>query len=295
MKPEVALQEATPRAMPAAVQAVLRAALQLMRPMVRWLVRNGVTYPAFAQALKDVFVGAAREELDRRGQKVTASALSVLSGVHRKDVRAEGAGEQRTSQRGPSAASQIFTRWLTDPAYRLADTGAPAPLARGGAAPSFESLARQVSSDVHPRTLLQELERLGLVRLEGELVLPRVEAFVPSAAHSEMNALLAANVGDHLRAAVHNLTGDGPRMLEQSVFASGLSPLSAEQLGEVARELWADAFSRMVAEATRRVELDADQNERPTRMRFGVYYYQEPQEDGPRDDTAAAPGSKENS
>lgn len=271
-----ALQEATPhQGMPATVQTVLRAALQLMGPMVRWLVRNGVTYPAFAQALKDVFVSSAREELHRRGQRVTASALSVLSGVHRKDVRAEGAGEARSAQRGPSPASQIFTRWLADPAYRHADTGMPAPLSRVGPAPSFESLARTVSSDVHPRTLLQELERLGLVSVEGEHVLPRVEAFVPSAAQSEMHALLAANVGDHLRAAVHNLDGAGPRLLEQSVFADGLSALSAAELGEVARELWADAFARMVAEATKRVELDAEHDERPMRMRFGVYYYQE--------------------
>ena len=272
-----ALQEAAPQGMPATVHTVLRAALQLMGPMVRWLVRNGVPYPAFAQALKDVFVRAARDELQRRGQRVTASALSVLSGVHRKDVRAEALGEARAAQRGPSPASQIFTRWLADPAYRHADTGQPAPLARGGPAPSFESLARQVSSDVHPRTLLQELERLGLVKVQGEHVLPQIEAFVPSAAQSEMHALLAANVGDHLRAAVHNLGGDGPRLLEQSVFADGLSVLSAEELGEVARELWADAFARMVAEATKRVELDAEHDERPMRMRFGVYYYQEHQ------------------
>ena len=52
-----------------------------------WLLRNGVSYPAFAEVLKSVFVAAAERELERTATAPTQSALSLLSGVHRKDVR----------------------------------------------------------------------------------------------------------------------------------------------------------------------------------------------------------------
>ncbi|HEY1393749.1 MAG TPA: hypothetical protein VFV25_10255, partial [Methylibium sp.] len=60
-------------------------------------------------------------------------------------------------------------------------------------------------------------------------------------------------------------------------------------LAGLARELWADAFRRMVAEATQRVEEDAalSPEAAATRMRFGVYYYHEAVEPPAQD--AASP------
>jgi len=250
--------------------------MALMAPVARWLLRNGVHYSAFAAALKRVFVEVATQELKRAGKKETDSALSVLSGVHRKDVHQLTRGERgEPGLKSVSLASQAFTRWMTVAHYRDA-SGRPGPLPRLGDQRSFETLAREVSTDVHPRTLLDELVRLGLVRLSGETVELNAEAFVPSADFEQLASLFAANAGDHLAAAVHNLTTSEPRFLEQSVFAEGLSERSARELQAVARALWAEAFQRMVAEATTRCEADRG-TPAPTRMRFGVYYYDEPE------------------
>jgi len=54
-----------------------------MQPLVRLLIKNGVTYPAFAVALKRVFLDAARAELARQRMPQTDSAVTLLSGVHR--------------------------------------------------------------------------------------------------------------------------------------------------------------------------------------------------------------------
>lgn len=260
----------------------LREAAVLMAPVVRWLLRNGVSYGAFADQLKPVFVDAARAELERAGTRPTFSALSVLSGVHRKDVRALEAdplpaGSAAPPARGIPLSSQVYTRWLTSRRYRTRD-GNPKPLPRSGGGVSFESLAREVSLDVHPRTLLDELQRLGLVRLEGELAVPVSTAFTPSRRLDELTSLFAANAADHIAAAVSNLGGGESPLLEQSVFADGLAAPSVAALQELARSAWRDAFQSMVAEATRRVKSDADiaPSERQ-RMRFGVYFYSEPQ------------------
>jgi hypothetical protein len=255
----------------------LRESLVVMAPLVRWLLRNGVHYGAFADALKSVFIGIAREELANRTDAApTASAISVLSGVHRKDVRAlaDKPQAEATALRSVPLASQVFTRWLTDSRW-CAGPGQPKPLPRIGAQGSFEALARELSTDVHPRTVLDELVRLGLVVVDGERVVPQAQLFVPASGLEDLAALFAANVADHIASAVHNMTTEDPRMLENSVFADGLSEESARDLAETARALWARAFEDMVRQAQQHVDADASRNGN-TRIRFGVYFHADP-------------------
>ncbi|MFM2067935.1 MAG: hypothetical protein RLZZ584_2844 [Pseudomonadota bacterium] len=265
-------------------ELTLQQSLVVLAPLVRWLLRSGVQYGPVAQALKGVFLAEARRELEERGSKVTDSALSVLSGVHRKDVRTLGSDTLPQLAYHPSPAAIVFTRWLSDPAYREAPQDGDDPgshrvrtsLPRVGPAPSFESLARQVSSDVHPRTLLDELQRLGLVYAEGDSVVLATGGFVTDARHTNASQILALNTADHLSAAVHNLTRtDQQKFLEQSVYADGLSVASVQALQNVARQLWSKSFDVMVKSATDRVELDTNDPNATSRMRFGVFYYHE--------------------
>jgi Family of unknown function (DUF6502) len=270
----------------------LRAALAMLVPLARWLVRNGVHYASFAPALKSVFVEAARQELVDHGGKITDSALSVLSGVHRRDIRAmEQPAPDDAEPKTPSVASQLVTRWLTDPALRGADEQ-PLVLPKNGDKLSFDTLARQVSSDVHPRTLLAEMQRLGLVAIEGEEVRLQAQAFVPQKGFAEMAGLMRDNLSDHMAAAAHNLNGSGDKFLEQSIFGSGLSPRSTEQLGQVARKLWKQAFQQMAAEAGPKLKQDARGDEASMRMRFGAYYYAEPLGDEAAAEPAPKPATK---
>jgi hypothetical protein len=257
----------------------LRAAMSMLVPLARWLVRNGVHYASFAPALKSVFVEAARRELQATGAKLTDSSLSVLSGVQRRDIRAFGQNTTTDAEpKTPSVASQVFTRWVTDPAWRDG-TNQPMALPKTGAPRSFDSLAREVSSDVHPRTLLAEMLRLGLIEPDGETVRLCAHAFVPQEGFDGRALMFSANVADHIAAAAHNVVATDGRFLEQSVFGSGLAPASVEALGETARRLWAGAFEQIVREATHRFERDRIEPQAQMRMRFGVYYYAEPDEE----------------
>lgn len=256
-------------------ELALREAAVLMAPVASWLLRHGVAYPAFAETLKAVFLEAARGELERDATKPTQSALSMLTGVHRKDVRAlaEAPSKARAQPR-PPLASQVFTRWLTDSRYRAAD-GKPRALPRAGARRSFETLCRELSNDVHPRTVLDELLRLGHVALDGERVVVLAASFVPSARLDDMTALFSSNAADHIAAAVSNLTTNAPKFLEQSIYADGLTPASIGHLHDAARQAWATAFDAVVTQARERVDADAD-SEGDLRMRFGVYFFSEP-------------------
>jgi hypothetical protein len=270
------------------VDLSLAAALRLMKPLVELLLREGVTYPRFANALKNTFLEAAAGVLDTSKARVNDSSLSTLSGVHRKDVREwRVAGQARPQAKTLGAVMEVFTRWANDPDY--ADQhGRPRVLDRLGGPGSFEALAAATSRDVRPHTLLQELIRLGVARRvdaassgAGDKVSLCADAFVPREGAAEMLQLLADNVGDHLAAAAHNLKTDRAPMLEQSVFADGLSPESAAVMGTLARQIWSKAFHDIVRQATVLNDQDRDQPGADRRIRVGMYFYQEQNQDRP--------------
>ena len=265
----------------AAAEILLKQSRSLLLPWVEVLVRQGVAYPQLAAELKQVFFEAARAELQKTGQRQTDSAISVLSGLHRKDVRAFSCATPAQAAPTVPLSSQIVTRWISDPRYRD-KRNKPRNLPRHGAGDSFESLVVSVSKDVHPRTALEELVRLGVVTLEGDEVCMNGAAFVPKHGYAEMVDLLAQSVADHIAAGAHNLDVDeSRRFLEQSVFAASLTAESAGHLGEVAREIWAVAFGRMVEEANARVGKDRLQQQATHRVRFGAFFYADTDVQGP--------------
>ena len=268
-----------PPAPPSPAQTVIDEALAIAEPLVLWMIRSGVGYTEFAQALKPVFLAQARLELGRNGQRDSDSALSLLSGLHRKDVRAfressrqalARVKEDGSSWGKPSAANQVVTRWLSKE-----DWGDTVPFS--GEAPSFEALARAVSKDFHPRAVLQEMQRLGVAReVDGQVQLLR-EAFVPDTKHKESRELLAGSVADHLAAGVHNLSGaPGQKFLEQSVFADGLSPESVQELNLMANALWAHVLQAVMARAVPLCDRDLN-HPAPQRFRLGLFTFSAPE------------------
>src|SRR5262245_12615232 len=248
-----------------------------MRPLVRLLIRHGVTYPSFASALKRVFLDAAKDELDARGMARTDSALSLLSGVHRRDVRTfergESAAHAKSQRTGAplSLVGEVAARWVSDRSF-LDGRRRPRALERG----EFDALVAAVSSDVRPRAILDELQRLGAIteHEDGRIALTS-DGFAPRRGFGEMTELFAANVGDHAAAAVANLQDDA-NFLEQAMYAGELSAESVDRLRRAAVKAWSQAVRPLITRAVERREHDAAaaQASPPRhRIRFGVYFY----------------------
>ena len=149
-----------------------------------------------------------------------------------------------------SHASELFTHWRSNPAY-CDRRGSPAELPRQGPAPSFETLAQAITRDVYPRSLLNELLRLGLAGHDAQRDSVRLlrEAFVPQGDAGRMAAVLGRNVGSHLDSAVDNLLLGDRQHLEQAVFADGLSPASVAEFRQVGGRPVADRAGRPGARA----------------------------------------------
>ncbi len=293
----------TPDPVDTRADVLLREALSLLAPLVRLLVANGVPYPVFAQSLKSVFLAAAQAELASEDKRITDSALSLLSGVHRKDVRAM-TGDSGPSRlpKAASMASEVCGRWRYDPAWQD-ELGLPRPLpvrSNDDSVPTFEKLAQSVSKDFHARSVLEELLRLGVAEQRGDTVLLRAEEFIPSSGFAETATYASANVHDHLSAMALNLgaiaAGKQPPYIEHAVAADELSAESAQRLHQLARTLWAAAVRKTVRAATEAVEADRalPPEERGHRFRFGAYDFHGPdlslqtQRESPAQDTKDA-------
>ena len=261
----------------------LAAALRVMAPMVQLLLQEGVTYTQFSNALKKTFLEAAPGILETSSAKVNDSSISTLTGIHRKDVREwRTVGEPLPQTKTLSAVMSVYTRWTSDPEF-CDQSGRPRVLERLGGQGTFEALASKVTSDVRSLALLQELIRLGIaIKVTNDqtpgsdLVKLCVDAFVPAEGACEMLQLFSDNVGDHLAAAVHNLSDKSSPMLEQSVYADHLSPQSISAMNALARRLWTEAFQTVVRDATVLSDQDRNQVDGNQRMRIGMYFYHGP-------------------
>jgi Family of unknown function (DUF6502) len=255
--------------------AVLAMLEEVNGPLIRLLIASGLDYTKFVHELKFWFIDQARQEILRESQKETDSAISVLSGVHRKDIKAwrDGRLDQKSIEEIP-LTSKVFTKWISESGYKDRKRQ-PKALPRVGEAPSFESLARSVTQDVHPFTILGELLRLGLVSVEIidgiEYVIPQQGNFTPPPGSRELMELMKGNLADHVKVAVNNVLGDKNPALEQSVFAEGITEESAQKLSQLSRELWVTARDRMVHEATMLYENDKEKSNANQRIRFGFY------------------------
>ena len=274
-RPRKAVAGATP---PASLDqtSLMQALRTLMQPLAALSVARGMSFRAVDEMLKTAFVDNARTAHANAAPHRMVSRISTVTGLNRREV-----SRLLQADRGPipirdSPATQVFTRWISEPALKNGK-GKPVALPRQGPAPSFEELARSVSRDVHPRSLLEELARLGLVRIEGDTVHVVRDSFVPKHDIDRMLGFLGSNVGDHLRAAVANVISDPPEHLEQAVFADELSQESLDRVNEVMRLQWKALLQATVPLLNQLIAADgAAKRSQDRRVRVGMYMFSEP-------------------
>ncbi|WP_203071449.1 DUF6502 family protein [Falsiroseomonas ponticola] len=258
----------------------MRPLARLLRPLLRLMIRAGLTWPVFADLVRALYVQVAAEEIAAAAAR-TDSRLSLMTGVHRKEIR-------RLREQPPDApdlppvvtlGSQIVARWLGLPAFTDA-AGQPLPLPRTApdGQPSFEALVSAVTRDVRPRAVLDDWLAQGVVRLDAaDRAVLQEAAFVPRPGTEAQLHYFARNLHDHLAAATANVAGATPAFLERAVHYDGLPPAIADRMEALGRA----AVERLLVEVNREVlSMLEGQPEPPPgtptrRVNLGVYLYAE--------------------
>ena len=269
----------------------------LLEPLAQLCLAKGVSIQVVEERFRLAFVKSAIGAHGHLSAHRLNSRISASTGLTRREVgrlQADAADPQAVRKPRPSSATELFTRWTCDPAHRDAE-GRPLVLPRTGTAPSFESLAQSVTLDIHPRSLLDELCRLGLAGwdIETDAVQLLKEAFVPRGDWARMTSLLADNVGDHLRGASANVLGSGKEHLEQAVFADELSVQSLQAFRDLMAAQWRRLLKSVVPKLEELIALDKQagrvQNQR---VRVGLYTWSQPMAGSLRNFRLVAPATK---
>ncbi|MGJ7548135.1 DUF6502 family protein [Pseudomonas alloputida] len=266
---------------PSIPPSMLSALRRVMRPLVRLMLRKGVTYTMFTDVLKEVFVDVAHREFRLDDKVPTDSRISLLTGVHRKDVRRLRSENDATDAELPeniTLGAQLVNVWTTSPPF-CSEAGqalALPRLASVGGDCSFDALVAKISTDIRGRVVLDEWLRLGIVRLDDQdCVHLEAQAFVPQKGFEEKAAYFGHNLHDHACAAVHNLSGEGLPFFERSVHYDALTLASVGTLREAVSKDGMQtllAFSRLAAELE---NTDVPSHEERQRITVGLYFYTE--------------------
>lgn len=159
---------------------LLSACRHLLHPLVRILLRHGVSYGEFSDSVRGAYIDIAGAELVPPGRPLTDSRLGILTGISKEDVhRIRALDEKDDSEVGLNRIARVLQGWSQDPEY-LGPYGLPLEIPLEGDGISFEQLVKTYADDVTPRSLLDELLRVnaaletddGYVRLLNRTYLP---------------------------------------------------------------------------------------------------------------------------
>jgi hypothetical protein len=260
-------------------QAITAAVLRILRPLVRILLRSGISYGTFADWAKAVFVDVAEREFTLPGRKQTISRIAILTGLTRKEVaRLQGLGapEDQAAERHYNRAARVVAGWVRDGRFSDA-SGAPAPLSLEGDN-GFETLVRSYSGDVTPRAVLDELVRVGVAEQDAVgLIRLRSRAFVPQTGEADKLHILGTDVAFLIATIDHNLqhATQSPRFQRKVAYdnlpeeaVARFRDLSAERAQQLIEEM-----DRWLASHDRDVNPEVQGSGRK-QAGIGIYYFE---------------------
>lgn len=264
--------------------AVVKAVSYCMQPLVRLCIRHGIDYRQLAEILKETFVTVAEQDFQLPGRKQTDSRISLITGVHRKDVhrlRHEEAQDEPKLPLAQRLASNLIAFWLATPELLTSDKD-PRPVPRtprDGYPWSFAQMVARFNQDMPARALLDELVSQGVLSVDhDDLVHLDREAMIPSKNLDQKAFFFSHTIHDHIAASGENLSGATPPFLDRYVWYTDLTSEDAQRLGMIAEKAAMKAL-KTVNESAQEIKQAAQEAGKTgsTRMHFGTFFYKKNQ------------------
>lgn len=198
---------------------------KLLRPLIRILLRHGVTYAELSEVVKTVFVTIAAQEFRVPGKKMSKARIAIVTGLTRKEVQRLTATDQEERfklRTNLSRIGRVLSGWHTDPDY-TGPYGMPLEVRYDSDVPNditFVRLVQQYSGDMTPRAMLDELLRVGAV-IETDQNWFKVvrREYVPQTLAPDFLERVGRGIHDFIHTVEENLekTGDEAGRFERTV------------------------------------------------------------------------------
>jgi hypothetical protein len=258
------------------------AVLRLLRPLVRILLRNGVSYSTFSDFVKWVYVDVAGKEFGIEGRKQSTSRVSVITGLSRKEVmrvQKLPKPDDSASTERYNRAARVIAAWRRERRFLDAE-GKPAPLPMAGADVSFSELVKRFSGDMPVRATLDEMVRVGAVeRLEDGRLSLLTRTYIPESSDADKLHILGTDAAHLISTIDHNLKSDPSSPFFQRKVAydnlpDEVLPLFRKHSAKRAQALL-ESLDRWLAQHDRDVTPTVKGSGR-NQAGIGIYYFEEP-------------------
>lgn len=252
---------------------LIESALKILRPLIRIMIRNGVSCGNFEELVRKAYVD---EALSTDEAKTTISSVSARTGLSRKEVkRLTEINDTHHSdiEQKYNRAVKVISGWVNDEKF-IDDTGRAKTLSLHGDEESFSALIKQYSGDITPKAMLDLLLAAGCVtKNNGQIELIK-HAYVPGSDSAEVIAILGTDTNELINTIDYNLTADEEDKRYQRKVSTAV--LDKEQI---------DGFKKLANSHSQALleELDAwlaqhevnpdDKNARYVSL--GIYYYEQ--------------------
>jgi Family of unknown function (DUF6502) len=215
--------------------------LRLLRPLVRIMLREGLTYPHFAAIAQMAFVESAAKDFVEKGMKSSATSVCALTGMTAQEVKAAVIERERFDSSELLEVTNPFARvlhgWHNDRDY-VGPYGFPVDLPFEGSPLCITNLTARHAAGVSPHAVLIELQRVGAVTEVGFNVWkPLKQEYIDPSLSPENLGRMASLVESLLSTLENNTRGkrDGTDLFERTMIVD--APLTKVQLLELQAHL----------------------------------------------------------
>ena len=268
-------------------EQVIRSCRHLLTPVMRFLLRHGVTYREFSELAKEACVAVARADYGIQGRPTNNARVAMLTGLSRREVArvrdrlAEGDPVAQSSQ--GNRISEILTAWHVDTEF-CDEQGQPNVLPESGPSGSLSSLLNRYAGDLPHGAIRKEMLQRGLIRelKDGQFrVLKR--DFVFSELDPEVVSRMGTALHDHAATLEHNLNEERqsePRF-EAIAENARVRPATYRAFHKFVEERGLSFLEEMDAWLSENeVESSSDSNTKTLRLGVGVYLIKDENQDG---------------
>jgi hypothetical protein len=210
---------------------LLAAYVRLLGPLVRILIRNGVSFDEFSNVAKQTYVEVAGRDFQVGKKKSSQTRLEILTGLDATEVGNVLDSLKSTSDKDQNTLDgivRVLTAWHTDSKY-TGPYGMPIELEyEESDNTGFNELSQRYCPGIEPRSLLKELVSVGaVVETEKGWFKVLTRSYGPQASAPAGLEYLGRTLADIVKTLDHNILEPNPknRLFERHVYTEdGIRP-----------------------------------------------------------------------
>jgi len=266
---------------------VIKSCRYLLQPVVRFVLRQGVTVAEFEELAKDAYVQVARQDYGIDGRPTNNARVAMLTGLSRREVakvrdRLLEGGLLTEGSQG-NRISQILTGWHVDAEF-TDENGQPKVLPATGPKGSLLSLLKRYAGDLPHGAIRKEMQQRALIEEQsdgGFRVMRRDSVF--SGLDPESVNQLGLALHDHATTLEHNLdeAKQATPRFERMADNTSINPSAYKAFQKLVEERGLSFLEEMDGWLSENeLETSTDSAARTVRLGVGVYLIYDESEQG---------------